>query len=584
MGTPYHVSNSVSKLFFQNTASAEYEALSVIAKLLAHPQRTLLSSFVQQAADRELAARFFLSEIHRQDAAAVLEFLADWTSLIKKVRPVVGYDLEASLRQTIWRRDGGQCCISKDYEAYQDGANLLCAYIIPPTLLCDDEMAENGKLYRIFAAFIGQLPLQSLRSMLDEQPGSSKQDRSNQLLSLSPAMFEHFKNGRLSLLESTPSTTTDTDQYLAKVNEFIPSISVGRFLSVNLNNKASGLASLPNPQLLKVHSQLADALAWLEVSEYMRQADDESRNKRTDRTPSPTPDDPAIETLWGQWCYQSISQIIRYLWTRTPASFRAFAYMRLASVASSLYGDTGSARVHQLPFNYYLRIEPSTRAPRHEAEFEALRLVEKYTTIPAPRGVDTFQHSNHSFLLMTAISGTRIGPMLATMTDEQLDAVASSLREYTSELRRIPKRTGSDFQICNPLGGGILDWRIADSRTKELRFRDEAGFHEHLTEGLFLNENALEQVSISHGVKHNIVFTHADLNMKNILVDKRGKIAGIVDWECAGWYPEYWEYTKAHFTVRVSIRWLADVIHQVFPTYNDELQVENMLTSMRPSW
>ncbi|KAK0229311.1 hypothetical protein EDD85DRAFT_940070 [Armillaria nabsnona] len=35
---------------------------------------------------------------------------------------------------------------------------------------------------------------------------------------------------------------------------------------------------------------------------------------------------------------------------------------------------------------------------------------------------------------------------------------------------------------------------------------------------------------------HDIVFTHGDLW-------DQGHVSGIVDWECAGWQPEYWEYT-----------------------------------------
>lgn len=31
--------------------------------------------------------------------------------------------------------------------------------------------------------------------------------------------------------------------------------------------------------------------------------------------------------------------------------------------------------------------------------------------------------------------------------------------------------------------------------------------------------------------------------MHNILVEG-GRITGIIDWEYAGWYPEYWEYVK----------------------------------------
>ncbi len=50
-------------------------------------------------------------------------------------------------------------------------------------------------------------------------------------------------------------------------------------------------------------------------------------------------------------------------------------------------------------------------------------------------------------------------------------------------------------------------------------------------------------------------------------MDQCGRVTGIVDWECAGWYPEYWEYTKAHFAVRYTIVWLADVVDRVFTGY-----------------
>ncbi|CAG8285396.1 unnamed protein product [Penicillium nalgiovense] len=83
----------------------------------------------------------------------------------------------------------------------------------------------------------------------------------------------------------------------------------------------------------------------------------------------------------------------------------------------------------------------------------------------------------------------------------------------------------------------------------------------------------------SHAVSHAIVFTHGDLNPRNILAEN-GKITGIVDWENAGFFPEYWEYTKMHYTIRHVIRWLADVVDQVFEDYRDELHVENMLSDL----
>lgn len=40
------------------------------------------------------------------------------------------------------------------------------------------------------------------------------------------------------------------------------------------------------------------------------------------------------------------------------------------------------------------------------------------------------------------------------------------------------------------------------------------------------------------------VFTHADIAPRNIMVDEHYRISGIIDWETAGWYPDYWEYAN----------------------------------------
>jgi len=143
--------------------------------------------------------------------------------------------------------------------------------------------------------------------------------------------------------------------------------------------------------------------------------------------------------------------------------------------------------------------------------------------------------------------GRPIGERLSTMTDGKIEQVVRKLKEYIAELRQIPNETNSGYQICNSVGGEILEWRIDDSQRKELRFKDEAEFNEFLTDDMA--KEAQGEAVKSHGVKHEMVFTHADLNPWNILADETGQTTGIVDWECAGWYPEYWDYTKAHFTV-----------------------------------
>ena len=162
------------------------------------------------------------------------------------------------------------------------------------------------------------------------------------------------------------------------------------------------------------------------------------------------------------------------------------------------------------------------------------------------------------------------------MTDKQVEIAVTDLKRYVAELRAIPNEI-SKFQICNSQGGGILDWRIFDSQSEQLRFHTETDFHNYLT--TMMTDDTRRKAAKAHGVPRAIVFTHGDLNPRNILAEN-SRITGIVDWENAGFFPEYWEYTKMHYTVRSLIRWLADVVDQVFEGYRDELHVENMLSDL----
>lgn len=229
-----------------------------------------------------------------------------------------------------------------------------------------------------------------------------------------------------------------------------------------------------------------------------------------------------------------------------------------------------------MPFGLYLRKGTPQAAAQYRAEAHALAMVEKFTHIPAPRAIDVVEVPDASYLLMTQVPGRPIGQMLDTMTDEQVDDMVTDLKRYLAELRAIPNQA-SKFQICNIKGGGILDWRISGSQSEGLRFQTETEFHSYLTRNM--TDETRKHAAKSHAVPHAIVFTHGDLNPRNIL-GENGKVTGIVDWENAGFFPEYWEYTKMHFTVRSVIRWLADVVDQVFEGYRDELLVENMLSDL----
>lgn len=39
-------------------------------------------------------------------------------------------------------------------------------------------------------------------------------------------------------------------------------------------------------------------------------------------------------------------------------------------------------------------------------------------------------------------------------------------------------------------------------------------------------------------------FAHGDIAPRNIMVNEKCQITGILDWAEAGWYPDYWEYAN----------------------------------------
>ncbi|KAJ7659415.1 hypothetical protein B0H17DRAFT_954776, partial [Mycena rosella] len=71
-------------------------------------------------------------------------------------------------------------------------------------------------------------------------------------------------------------------------------------------------------------------------------------------------------------------------------------------------------------------------------------------------------------------------------------------------------------------------------------------FHCFLRMNEDLSSWDIESVFQSHTQKYASKFTHGDLAPRNVLVHK-GRISAIVDWDCAGWRPVYWEFTKSEF-------------------------------------
>ncbi|KAK0733034.1 hypothetical protein B0T26DRAFT_736119 [Lasiosphaeria miniovina] len=234
--------------------------------------------------------------------------------------------------------------------------------------------------------------------------------------------------------------------------------------------------------------------------------------------------------------------------------------------------------------------EPLAAAYRAESdelrnEFNALRTVRQHTSIPTPSALDVAvaprdqsgSSSSAAYLLSTIVPGLPLSRCLHVLSDNDCDQITAQLREYLAQLRNMPIPSSPGNAISNTLGEACREPRVGGARPIGL-FPDESSFNQVLR---FSNDPAPQG--------HRILFTHADLNPRNILVDQVTRtdgstgwsVTGIVDWESPGHYPEYWKYTKAMFE---GFRWprrYNNLIRAVFwglGDYSREFEVE------RRSW
>lgn len=195
-----------------------------------------------------------------------------------------------------------------------------------------------------------------------------------------------------------------------------------------------------------------------------------------------------------------------------------------------------SVCTQKLPLGLYAkRLDLSLSNEPH-----ALDLLERHApSVPAPLLIDTFQGPDgRERFIMTAVPGERLADVFYRMSYAERNKCADDLAEIVDRIRRIPNTT--EYRFANTLGGPITDHRATSTQCGPFYTEDE--FNRHLTKGI---GSVLKKKMLSMQYNdHRSVFTHSDFWMTNILVN-RGRLSGIVDWECAGYMPEYWEFTKA---------------------------------------
>lgn len=102
---------------------------------------------------------------------------------------------------------------------------------------------------------------------------------------------------------------------------------------------------------------------------------------------------------------QFIKGSFYYLSLGVPLWIRMRFYLLLWKMGEKIYGPSDVPWVQRLPFD--LVMKSCKNSPLSEPN--ALKLVEKYPDIPAPRFVDAGQYKGETYLIMTRLTGQQLG-------------------------------------------------------------------------------------------------------------------------------------------------------------------------------
>lgn len=164
--------------------------------------------------------------------------------------------------------------------------------------------------------------------------------------------------------------------------------------------------------------------------------------------------------------------------------------------------------------------------------------------------------------------------------------ILSQLKTMVDELRALRSPFGAT--VANVDGGNLTDVRLpglgliypGQTSWRFGPFDDIAAFHRWLrrpAEKVHDDYNAeINELIVTHEETDwgAPVFTHGDLSSLNIL-SEGDRVTGIVDWEIAGWYPYYWEYTTA-MQVNFRNQFWAEYIDRFLEPRPDELRMERI--------
>ncbi|RYC60181.1 hypothetical protein CHU98_g6020 [Xylaria longipes] len=200
-------------------------------------------------------------------------------------------------------------------------------------------------------------------------------------------------------------------------------------------------------------------------------------------------------------------------------------------------------------FDEGVLLKRGTRVSRNEEA--ALRLAKQHTTIPVPR----VHHSKYAMLdgheygriWMDHLEGSPLDRVWGDLDPAVKERLCHEIWSFVEQLRKVPKPAELEhFYVCGADGSVSRDVLLRDLTNPPSPLLDDESLRSRINERyLYFNGGSYrEHLPDYLPLSDCSVFTHNDIAPRNILVNESHTITGLIDWEFAGWYPDYWEYAK----------------------------------------
>ncbi|KAK4544874.1 hypothetical protein LTR36_003778 [Oleoguttula mirabilis] len=193
----------------------------------------------------------------------------------------------------------------------------------------------------------------------------------------------------------------------------------------------------------------------------------------------------------------------------------------------------------------------------------ALRQAFPQGEVPVPEVFGWRRHEGQNFIYMSLIHGPTLREAWSSLTEGDKQSISVGLSGIVWSLQQITH--DSPGMLIGSINGGSVQDRYFKLDYEEGPFLTVRSFNDWLLAAATRQRPGPEGIKTFDGSYRDylpddgsVYFAHGDLTLGNIILSGNPgamKIEAIIDWEQAGFYPEYWEWSKLLYGVEYSHEW-----------------------------